>query len=87
MSEIAGGGARFWTGAVGALVRRPSLWPTAVGQAARLARPGWWRRPPFLPLPDREYVRFRMETQYGTTGSPRPEDLVTYLEWCRDGAR
>lgn len=86
MSEIAGG-ARFWAGALGALVRRPGLWPTAAGQAARLARPRWWRRAPFLPLPDREYLRFRIEAQYGTAGAAEPEDLVTYLEWCRDGAR
>lgn len=44
---------------------------------------GWWRRPPYLPLPDRAYLRFRLETQYGEGGAPRPGDLVTYLDWCR----
>jgi hypothetical protein len=65
---------------------RPSLWPIAARQARRLARPQWWRRPPFLPVPDRDYLRFRFETQYGTgTGTrPDPRDLVTYLEWCRE---
>ena len=55
-------------------------------QALRLARPGWWRRPPFLPLPDPAYLRFRMETAYGGAGDqpPRSADLVTYLRWCRD---
>jgi hypothetical protein len=43
----------------------------------------WWRRPPFLPLPDRSYLRFRLETQYGGGRAPDPADLVTYLEWCR----
>ncbi len=42
---------------------------------------------PFLPVPDRAYVRFRMETAYGARGTPRVEDLVTYLEWCRDTER
>jgi hypothetical protein len=67
-----------------AVLRRPGLWPTAVGQAVRLARPGWWKRPPFLPLPDRDYVRFRMQTAYGSTGEPAPSDLVAYLNWCRE---
>jgi hypothetical protein len=56
-----------------------------VRQVFRLARSGWWRRPPFLPLPDAEYLRFRFETQYGTAGGARPDptDVVAYLEWCR----
>ena len=73
----------WWPQAVLALLRRPSLWPTAVGQSLRLARPGWWKRPPFLPLPDPGYVRFRMQTAYGSSGSPDPGDLVAYLDWCR----
>jgi hypothetical protein len=67
-----------------ALARRPRLWATAVAQLTRLAAPGWWRRPPFLPLPDGGYLRFRMITAYGdATHEPEPDDLVTYLEWCR----
>jgi hypothetical protein len=73
--------------ALGGLVRRPGLWPTALRQAGRLARPRWWRRPPFLPLPDPDYLRFRLETQYGATGRIEPGDLVVYLEWCRDADR
>jgi hypothetical protein len=71
---------------VAAVVRRPSLWPVGVRQARRLAAPGWWRRPPFLPLPPRDYLRFRMETAYGGAGdqSLDPDDLVTYLRWCRN---
>jgi hypothetical protein len=66
------------------LARRPGLWPVALRQAARLARPGWWRRPPFLPLPDADYLRFRLETQYGAGGEADPLDVVEYLEWCRE---
>ena len=69
--------------AVLTVARHPGSWSTAAAQALRLARPGWWRRPPFLPLPDREYLRFRLETQYGTFGEPEPDDLVAYLQWCR----
>lgn len=66
-----------------AVLRRPSLWPTAVVQVRRLARRGWWRRAPFLPLPPADYLRFRLETQYGGDQVPEPADVVTYLEWCR----
>jgi hypothetical protein len=70
---------------VAAVVRHPTLWPTAARQALRLAAPGWWRRRPYLPLPDRDYLRFRMQTQYGDPEhEPEPEDLLTYLSWCRE---
>jgi hypothetical protein len=81
------GGARFWAGAAVAVARRPRLWATAIAQAGRLARPRWWRRPPFLPVPDREYLRHRLETQYGRDHEPEPDDVTTYLEWCRQMTR
>jgi len=67
-----------------AVVRRPSLWATGVRQLLVLAPPGWWRRAPWLPLPDAAYLRFRMQTMYGDDGhEPEAEDLITYLRWCR----
>lgn len=76
---------RWVPGAVAAVLRRPELWGTALRQVRTLARPGWWRRPPFLPLPDPEYLRFRLTTAYGGDGTapPTAEDLVAYLHWCR----
>lgn len=74
--------ARWWWSAVVTLLRHPGLWGTAILAGLRLAAPGWWRRRPFLPLPDAEYLRFRFETQYGSS-EPRPADLVTYLRWLR----
>jgi len=70
---------------VRAIVPHPGLWWSALRQAHLLAGPGWWRRPPFLPLPAPDYLRFRLQTAYGGTGDdpPRPEDLVTYLRWVR----
>lgn len=69
-----------------AVLRHPSLWMTGLRQALVLARPGWWRHAPFLPLPDPAYLRFRLETAYGGHGDrpPEPGDVVTYLRWCRD---
>ncbi len=70
--------------AAAAVAVRPPLWPTAARQAVRLARPGWWRRPPFLPVPDRDYLAFRLEAQYGDpVARPDAADLVGYLRWCR----
>jgi hypothetical protein len=80
------GGIRFWAGAAVAVARRPDLWATAVTQAGRLARPGWWRRPPFVPAPSKEYLRHRLDTQYGRDHEPEPDDVVAYLEWCRQMA-
>ncbi len=74
----------FWRAVVVALLARPSLWGTAVSQSFRLARPGWWHRSPFLPVPDAGYLRFRLETQYGSDPDPEPADVVTYLHWCRE---
>ncbi len=67
-----------------AVARRPGLWSTAVRQWARLVPGGWWHRPPFLPVPDRAYLRLRTITQYGDPGHPlEPDDVVQYLAWCR----
>lgn len=70
---------------VGAVLMHPTLWPTAVRQVLLLAPSGWWRRAPFVPLPDPAYLRFRMVTAYGGDGArtAEPGDLLTYLRWCR----
>ena len=75
----------WWLRATVALLRRPDLWWTAACQVVRLARPGWAHRAPFLPVPDEDYLRFRMVTAYGGDGTATPAiaDLVRYLEWCR----
>jgi hypothetical protein len=80
----ADGRLRMWAAAAGAVLRRPSLWGTAVREVRVLAPPGWWRTPPFLPVPDRAYLRFRLETAYGDQRhGPEARDVVTYLRWCR----
>jgi hypothetical protein len=76
-------GASFWFQCVPAVMRKPHLWRTAFRQASRTVPRRWWTRPPFVPLPDRTYLRFRLETAYGTDGRPSADDVVRYLEWCR----
>jgi hypothetical protein len=68
----------------GAVLRHPRLWPVAVRQWRRTTPAGWWRRWPFLPVPSRDYLRFRLLTQYGHSDTPASgADVVNYLAWCR----
>lgn len=62
------------------LLRHPSSWVAACRQARRLAPRGWWRRPPFLPLPDRRWIAFRTQTMYGD-GAVDPADVRRWLDW------
>ena len=79
---------RGWAEALVAVALRPWLWPTAGRQAVELAPRGWWRRRPFLPLPDPAYLAFRLETMYGgAERRPRGGDVVDYLRWCRSYRR
>ena len=67
--------------ALRALVR-PALAADLLRVAWRFRRRGWWRRFPFLPLPSREYVRWRMHTAYGDADAvPPAEDVVRYARW------
>lgn len=70
---------------VEAVIWRPWLWPVAVSEASRMARRGWWRSWPPIPLPDIALWRFRMETAYGnaTGEAPSSADVRAFLEWCR----
>lgn len=61
---------------------RPLLARDLMRVAWRFRSRDWWRRPPFLPLPDREYVRWRMHTAYGDADAvPPAEDLEKYARW------
>jgi hypothetical protein len=69
-----------------ALLGHPELWWACVGAVRRMARRGWWRRPPFLPVPGDAYWRFRLVTANGGDGETdalAPSDVVAYLRWCQ----
>jgi hypothetical protein len=67
-----------------AVLPRPDLWWTTLGALYRLAPTAWWRRWPHIPVPDARLWDFRMVTVYGTVDAdPSPEDVISYLEWCR----
>ena len=73
-----------WGPAVRAVVRRPHLWLVALRAWRAHVPNGWWRRTPFLPVPDRAWLRFRLQTAYGDPNrAPEPGDVLTWLEWSR----
>jgi hypothetical protein len=45
----------------------------------------WYRRFPFLPIPPRAYLRWRMHTAYGDEDAvPPPEDVIRFARWRRE---
>lgn len=64
-------------------LRRPSLGVDLLRVAWRFRRRGWYRRIPFLPLPPREYLRWRMLTAYGDPDAvPPADDVERYARWA-----
>lgn len=75
---------RSLTAAAAAVARHPGLWPTAAVEYGRMVPDGWWRRRPWLPVPDPAMLRFRAETQYGDPEHhPTADDVVRWLSWCK----
>lgn len=64
-------------------IRRPSLAAALLRVAWRFRSNSWYRRLPFLPLPDRTYVRWRMYTAYGSHDFVPPvSDVERYSLWA-----
>src|SRR5207249_11595455 len=71
------------------LALRPRVTPRLAVDLVRLAwsfrARAWFRRPPFLPLPPREYTRWRMLTAYGDEQTVPPvEDVINFARWRRE---
>lgn len=61
----------------------PALARDLLRVAWRFRSRRWYKRFPFLPLPARDYVRWRMATAYGDPGAiPPAEDLIRYARWA-----
>lgn len=81
--------AETWTSLTAGLVWRGILNPRLALDLLRTAwafrRRRWWTRVPFLPLPDREYLRWRMYTAYADeVAVPPAEDVVRFARWRRE---
>jgi hypothetical protein len=69
-------------GLVRYLFQRPALVPIVVRAAWRLRANHWWRRAPFLPLPDERYWNFRMTTATGSAkGRVSAREMVDAARW------
>jgi len=63
-------------------LRRPRLIPWLLRAGWAFRARDWYRRPPFLPLPSRSYMEWRMETAYGDADAvPSLDELERYLVW------
>ncbi len=78
-----------WTALTGKLTLRALANPRLALDLLRTGwafrRRHWWRQPPFLPLPDRTYLRWRMYTAYASEDAVPPvEDVVRFARWRRE---
>jgi hypothetical protein len=70
------------------LLRRPLLLGPLLHAAWRFRARGWWRRPPFLPLPPVAYLTWRLETAFGRADAlPSERQAERYLRWTRQATR
>ena len=84
MQTIASWSALYLRLALRALVR-PRLAVDLVRLAWSFRARDWWRHPPFLPVPPREYMRWRMFTAYGDEDAIPPlADVVHFARWRRE---
>lgn len=77
-----------WSGLLTVLTLRALVWPPLALDLLTMVwayrRRGWWRRVPFVPLPDAEYVNWRLHTAYGEERQVPPvEDVIRFARWRR----
>jgi hypothetical protein len=80
---------RSWLSLTGQLAWRGLLNPRLGVDLLRTAwafrRRRWWTVRPYLPLPDRAYLRWRMYTAYADEDAVPPvEDVVRFARWRRE---
>lgn len=81
-----------WTALLAGLTVRSLASPRLAVDLLRTAwafrRRDWHRQAPFLPLPDRAYLRWRMYTAYGAEDAVPPlEDVIGFARWRRETMR
>jgi hypothetical protein len=80
---------RSWMSLTATLFLRGLVNPRLALDLSRAAwafrRRNWWAGAPFLPLPDPEYLRWRMYTAYADEGAVPPvEDVIRFARWRRE---
>ncbi len=82
-------GAPSWAALAGGAALRALVNPRLALDLVRAAwafrRRGWWARAPFLPVPDRTYLRWRMYTAYADEAAVPPVgDVIRFARWRRE---
>jgi hypothetical protein len=77
-----------WGGLLLRLTGRAFLNPLVAWDLLTMAwafrRRTWWRIPPFIPVPDSEYLAWRLHTAYGEERSlPPVGDVLRFARWRR----
>jgi hypothetical protein len=58
------------------------LLPGVISASYALRSRRWWKQPPFLPLPEPEYMRWRLYTAYGSSRRrPSFSDIAAFALW------
>ncbi|MXW17838.1 MAG: hypothetical protein F4139_15665 [Gemmatimonadetes bacterium] len=69
-------------------LRRPRLWPALLSGAWAFRSKDWYRKAPFLPLPSKAYMRWRLETAYGEPDAVPPADeIARFVTWSAEMRR
>jgi hypothetical protein len=64
-------------------IRSPRLAVDLIRIAWRFRSSSWYRRFPFLPIPESTYLRWRMYTAYGDYNAvPSVTDVERYARWA-----
>ena len=64
-------------------VGRPTMVVPLLSAAWRFRARDWYRRAPFLPLPPRQYLAWRLHTAYGDQRYlPAAGEIERYLRWA-----
>ncbi len=66
-------------------IASPRLAVDLVRTAWAFRRRRWWAQAPFLPIPDRTYLRWRMYTAYADENAvPPADDVIRFARWRRE---
>lgn len=64
-------------------LRRPSIAVNLLRVSWRFRSRKWYREFPFLPLPNADYLKWRLHTAYGDEGAvPSADDIERYARWA-----
>lgn len=63
-------------------LKKPWRIPALLGMAWAYRARGWYRRPPFLPVPPSDYVQWRNDTAYGDPHAVPPlHEFDRFVVW------